>query len=184
MIKICNASAVAAVVALQATERVNDRATSTHTLHGDRAASEHCVRQLELPHSVMKGVLMVKEQDLSQLMPFRSLCYRFGNPGRPLPNRTLGGTNLRADMAPVRSDMAASGCSVVFGSSSSDSLPSSVVGRSWTIFCFELWSPIKLARRRDSLFGILADDLRLLWPGASFNSDRLPSMPSLVIPKK
>jgi hypothetical protein len=121
---------------------------------------------------------------LFKLMPFRSLCYRFGNPARPLPNRTLGGTNLRADMAPVRSDMAVSGCSVMFDSSASDCLPSSVVGRSWTTFCFELWSPIRLARRRDSLLGILADDLRLLWPGASFNSDRLPSMPSLVIPKK
>lgn len=67
MIKIYNASAAAAVVALQATERGTNRATCTHTLHGDRAASDHCTRQLELPHSAMKGVLMVKERNLSQV---------------------------------------------------------------------------------------------------------------------
>jgi hypothetical protein len=118
-----------------------------------------------------------------QSMPRFPLCYRFENPARPLPNRTLGGTKLRDDIAPVRSAMVVSGCSEGSSLSFFRSLPSSGAICFGPSRCFELCSPIRLARRRDSLLGILVDDLRLLC-GPSFKSDRLPSMPSLVMPKK
>ena len=91
---------------------------------------------------------------------WRVTSYFFANPARPRPKRTLGGTNCRADRAPVRSSMSsscASSSSSPVAASGSD-LPGAflVLLLSWPLV------PLSstLARRRDPLDWLVADDLR------------------------
>lgn len=119
---------------------------------------------------------------ISSSTPRDIFLYLFENPARPRPNRMLGGTNCRADMAPVRSAMSVSaafsdftlllsavvegrgGCDLL---SESDASFSRVLARRRSSFTCD-WEP--------------AEDLRR-WP-VSIKRERFPSIPSFVTAKK
>lgn len=110
--------------------------------------------------------------------------YRFANPALlpPRPNRTLGGTNWRADIAPVRSSMTTSGfCPRVFARSCSSwalPVPSSDLSESFS-FCSAAGT---FAEAAAAIVAATLDLLRRCPPSRS--KERRPSIPSLLTAKK
>lgn len=54
------------------------------------------------------NIMLIIFFPISSSTPCDAFLHLFENPARPRPNRTLGGTNCRADMAPVRSAISVS----------------------------------------------------------------------------
>lgn len=106
----------------------------------------------------------------------------------PRPNRMLGGTNLRADMAPVRSSISTSGTSrrslVAFALVSPDS-GLSAAGAAFGLPSADDDDSAMLALLCSSfILACRPDDFRLCPYLPSCSNDCLPSMPSRVTAKK